>query len=56
MEDDECLRIMGNAFEKLRAGFIMVMYWGDLDETGERLEKDMAVVNTQQLDANCTVM
>jgi hypothetical protein len=38
-EDEECLRVMADAFEKLRVGFMGFIYWEDLMSTSDVGEK-----------------
>lgn len=57
VDDDECLRIIGNVFEKLRTGFMTLMYWDRLDDMVQRLQKEVAAKKSQPPDETaCTVM
>jgi streptomycin 6-kinase len=49
-EDDECLRIMANVFEKVRNGFNSHMYWKDLDVTWKELRR------RKDRDSGCQIL
>jgi hypothetical protein len=38
-EDEECLRVMANVLERLRAGFVSHLYWKDVETVEERLDR-----------------
>ncbi|KAI2636277.1 hypothetical protein GGS26DRAFT_486893 [Hypomontagnella submonticulosa] len=38
-QDDECLRVMANMFQRPRTGFMGHIYWNDLEGTSDMMEK-----------------
>lgn len=50
-QDEECLRIMADVFERFRSGFMTNIYWEDLDhDSYKTMPKD------DEHDDMCTIM
>jgi hypothetical protein len=54
-EDNECMRVMAEAFQNPRAGFMNHVYWGNLDRS-EMPESTKEDKDEDEDEPSCTIM
>lgn len=53
-EDEECMKVIAEAFQSPRTGFMEHIYWEDLKSAAETVSKD--AIDDDEIGGSCTVM
>lgn len=53
-EDEECIKVIAEAFQSPRTGFMEHIYWEDLKSAAETVSKD--AIDDDEIGGSCTVM